>query len=129
MAAGITLVGTKALDVKDATGNKRTVHFDHAIDKPIYVKATITVNDNWNDDEGVDDVKTAIADYINHLTIGKTLFLTRLYPLVYSIDGIDEATIEIGVNSATLSGKDIVNEINEAVSCDEDNIEVNVNGL
>lgn len=128
-AAGITLVGSKTMDVLDATGNKRTVHFDHAIEKPIYAKVTLTVNENWNDDEGTDDVKAAIAEYINSLTIGKTLYLTRLYPLVYGVDGIDEATIEIGTNLATLSGKDIVNEINEAVSCDENNIEVDVNGL
>lgn len=129
MAAGITLVGSKALDVEDATGNKRTVHFDHAIDKPIYVHVTLTVNENWNDDEGAGDVKTAIADYINHLTIGKTLFLTRLYPLVYSVDGIDEAVITIGTNQAALGSNDIVNDINEAVSCDPDSIEVTVNGL
>lgn len=53
MAAGITLVGSKAMDVTDATGNPRTVHFDHAIDKPIYVKVTLKVNEGWNDDEGV----------------------------------------------------------------------------
>ena len=128
-AAGITLVGSKALDVQDATGNKRTVHFDHAIDKPIYVKVKVNVNENWNDDEGVDDIKTAVADYINHLIIGKTLFLTRLYPLVYGVNGIDEATIMIGTHQGTLGGNDIVNDINEAVSCDTNNIEVDVNGV
>lgn len=129
MAAGITLVGSKAMDVTDATGNPRTVHFDHAIDKPIYVKVTLKVNEGWNDDEGVDDVKAAIADYINHLIIGKTLFLTRLYPLVYSVDGVDEAIITIGTNKANLGSNDIVNDINQAVSCDESNIEVDVNGV
>lgn len=129
MAAGTTLVGSKAMDVTDATGNPRTVHFDHAIDKPIYVKVTLKVNEGWNDDEGVDDVKAAIADYINHLIIGKTLFLTRLYPLVYSVDGVDEAIITIGTNKANLGSNDIVNDINQAVSCDESNIEVDVNGV
>lgn len=128
-AAGITLVGSKTIDVQDATGNKRTVHFDHAIDKPIYVKVKVNVNENWNDDEGADDIKTAVADYINHLIIGKTLFLTRLYPLVYGVNGIDEATIMIGTHQGTLGGNDIVNDINEAVSCDTNNIEVNVNGV
>lgn len=128
-AAGITLVGSKAIDVQDATGNKRTVHFDHAIDKPIYVKVKVNVNENWNDDEGADDIKTAVADYINHLIIGKTLFLTRLYPLVYGVNGIDKATIMIGTHQDTLGGNDIVNDINEAVSCDESNIEVDVNGV
>lgn len=128
-AAGITLVGSKAIDVQDATGNKRTVHFDHAIDKPIYVKVKVNVNENWNDDEGADDIKTAVADYINHLIIGKTLFLTRLYPLVYGVNGIDEATIMIGTHQGTLGGNDIVNDINEAVSCDTNNIEVDVNGV
>lgn len=128
-AAGITLVGSKAIDVQDATGNKRTVHFDHAIDKPIYVKVKVNVNENWNDDEGADDIKTAVADYINHLIIGKTLFLTRLYPLVYGVNGIDEATIMIGTHQGTLGGDDIVNDINEAVSCDTNNIEVDINGV
>lgn len=128
-AAGITLVGSKAIDVQDATGNKRTVHFDHAIDKPIYVKVKVNVNENWNDDEGADDIKTAVADYINHLIIGKTLFLTRLYPLVYGVNGIDEATIMIGTHQGTLGGNDIVNDINEAVSCDTNNIEVDINGV
>ena len=128
-AAGITLVGSKAIDVQDATGNKRTVHFDHAIGKPIYVKVKVNVNENWNDDEGADDIKTAVADYINHLIIGKTLFLTRLYPLVYGVNGIDEATIMIGTHQGTLGGNDIVNDINEAVSCDTNNIEVDVNGV
>ena len=128
-AAGITLVGSKAIDVQDATGNKRTVHFDHAIDKPIYVKVKVNVNENWNDDEGADDIKTAVADYINHLIIGKTLFLTRLYPLVYGVNGIDEATIMIGTHQGTLGGNDIVNDINEAVSCDTNNIEVDINGI
>lgn len=129
MAAGITLVGSRAMDVMDATGNPRTVHFDHAIDKPVYVKVTLKVNEGWNDDEGADDVKAAIADYINHLIIGKTLFLTRLYPLVYSVDGVDEAIITIGTNKANLGSNDIVNDINQAVSCDESNIEVDVNGV
>lgn len=128
-AAGITLVGSKAIDVQDATGNKRTVHFDHAIDKPIYVKVKVNVNENWNDDEGADDIKTAVADYINHLIIGKTLFLTRLYPLVYGVNGIDEATIMIGTHQGTLGGNDIVNDINEAVGCDTNNIEVDINGV
>ena len=129
MASGITLVGSRAMDVMDATGNPRTVHFDHAIDKPVYVKVTLKVNEGWNDDEGADDVKAAVADYINHLIIGKTLFLTRLYPLVYSVDGVDEAVIEIGTNKGNMGGQNIVNEINEAVSCDTNNIEVDVNGV
>lgn len=128
-AAGITLVGSKAVDVQDATGNKRTVNFDHAVDKPIYVKVKLSVNENWNNDEGANDIKTAIADYINHLIIGDTLYLTRLYPLVYSISGVDEATITLGASQSALGSSDIVNDINQAVSCDESNIEVDVNGL
>lgn len=129
VAAGITLVGSNAVDVQDATGNHRTVNFDHAVDKPIYVKVQLSVNENWNGDEGADDIKTAIADYINHLIIGDTLYLTRLYPLVYSISGVDEATITLGASQSALGSSDIVNDINQAVSCDESNIEVDVNGL
>lgn len=124
MAAGITLVGSKALKVVDATGNKRTVHFDFAKDKPVYVHVKVTTNSNWNEDEGAEDIKGVIADYINHLIIGQTVFLTRLYPYVYDVDGVDEAVITIGTQKGVYGSNDIVNDIDEAVSCDEDNIEV-----
>lgn len=129
VAAGITLVGSKECKAKDATNNWQKIHFDYATDKPIYVRVDLRITDEWNYDSGADEVKETIADYINSLLIGSTVYLTKIYPAVYEIPGVGEARVQIGTSKDKLADNDIATQPYEAVSCDVDNIEVNINGL
>lgn len=129
VAAGITLVGSKECQAKDATNNWQKIHFDYAADKPIYVRVDLRITDEWNYDSGADEVKETIADYINSLLIGSTVYLTKIYPAVYEIPGVGEARVQIGTSKDKLADNDIATQPYEAVSCDVDNIEVNINGL
>lgn len=129
VAAGITLTGTKQITAKDSTGNPQVVHFDFAKDKPIYAKVQIRTTDEWNVDEGVDDVKYAITDYINSLLMGKTVYLTKIYPAIYQIPGVGEAKVQIGTDAKHLTDDDITTQPFEATSCNADNIEVVVDGV
>ncbi|RVU73465.1 baseplate J/gp47 family protein [Lactobacillus xujianguonis] len=129
IAAGITMVGRQELTVRDATGNPLKINFDFATEKPIYAKVTVSVNDAWNIDEGAENVKYAIAEYISGLEMGDPLYITRLYPAVYSIEGISDATIEVGLAPDQLAEKDIKQKDFEAPICSPDNVEVTVNGL
>lgn len=129
VAAGITLVGSKECQAKDATNNWQKIHFDYATDKPIYVRVDLRITDEWNYDSGADEVKETIADYINSLLIGSTVYLTKIYPAVYEIPGVGEARVQIGTSKDKLADNDIATQPYEAVSCDVDNIEVNINGL
>ena len=129
VAAGITMAGTKQITAQDNTGTPQTVSFDFAKDKPIYATVQIRTNEEWNADEGVQDVKQAIADYVNNLLMGQEVYLTKIYPSIYSIPGVGEAKVQIGTDSSHLYDKDIVTEPFEAVSCNTDNIQVNVDGI
>ena len=129
VAAGITMAGTKQITVPDNTGTPQTVSFDFAKDKPIYATVQIRTNEEWNADEGVQDVKQAISDYVNNLLMGQEVYLTKIYPSIYSIPGVGEAKVQIGTDPNHLYDKDIATEPFEAVSCNTDNIQVTINGV
>lgn len=129
IAAGITMVGGQELMVKDATGNPLKINFDFATEKQVYVKVEINVNDSWNIDQGADDIKNSVADYISDLEMGNALYITRLYGPVYAIDGVDDAVVQIGTEPDKLAESDIKQKDFEVVRCDPNNVEVVVNGL
>lgn len=128
LPAGCVLNGSQAVNATDMSGNEKTIKFDFATDKPIYVKVNIQTNDQWNADSGASQIKEQIAQAISNLNMGQKVFLTKMYPIVYNIDGVDEATISIGTSKSNLSSSNITVERFEAPSCDLQNIEVVVNG-
>lgn len=128
LAVGITLTGTTYCDAIDATGNQKRVYFDFATDRPISVQVKLKTNAQWNVDEGSDYVKETVVDFINQLEMGDTVYLTKLYPQIYAIPGIDDAKILIGKSKDTLSADDIVLDEFEAPSCKTDDVEVDLNG-
>lgn len=128
IAVGVTLTGTTYCDAIDATGNTKRVYFDFATDRPISVQVKLKTNAEWNVDEGEDYVKETVVDFINQLEMGDTVYLTKLYPQIYAIAGIDDAKILIGKSKDTLSADDIVLDEFEAPSCKTDDVEVDLNG-
>lgn len=128
LAVGITLTGTTYCDAIDATGNQKRVYFDFATDRPISVQVKLKTNAEWNVDEGSDYVKETVVDFINQLQMGDTVYLTKLYPQIYAIPGIDDAKILIGKSKDTLSADDIALDEFEAPSCKIDDVEVDLNG-
>ena len=129
VAAGITLTGTKAITAKDKTGNPQAIHFDYAKDKPVYAQVQIRTNDEWNVDDGVNDVKETIIDYISTLLMGETVHLTKIYPSIYDVPGVGVAKIKIGTDKAQMADEDITSKPFESFSCQPENIEVVVDGV
>lgn len=125
---GITLVGSKSATVKDATGNDRVEYFDYAPEKQIFANVKIRTTDEWNVDQGAENIKVAIADYINDLKMGDTVYLTRIYPAIYKVAGVGEATVQIGTAIDKMDSKDITTLPFEVAVCDTENIEVSVDG-
>lgn len=128
IAVGVTLTGTTYCDAIDATGNTKRVYFDFATDRSISVQVKLKTNAEWNVDEGKGYVKETVVDFINQLEMGDTVYLTKLYPQIYAIAGIDDAKILIGKSKDTLSADDIVLDEFEAPSCKTDDVEVDLNG-
>lgn len=128
IAVGVTLTGSVECDAVDAAGNTKQVYFDYATDRPVFVNVKIKTNAQWNVDEGSDYVKETVVDFINQLEMGDTVYLTKLYPQIYAIPGIDDAKITLGTDKAILSDNDITLDEFEAPSCTTDNVEVDLNG-
>lgn len=127
-AAGTTLTGTKAIKIVDETGNSDVMRFDSASEKPIFVKVKIQTTNGWNTDDGSNNVKNSIVDSINALDMGQTVYLTKLYPIVYQIPGIQEAEIVLGTSKDNLGSADIATERFEVPVCSLANVEVVLNG-
>lgn len=127
IAVGVTLTGTVECDAVDTAGNTKQVYFDYATDRPIFVNVKLKTNNEWNVDEGSDYVKETVVDFINQLEMGDTVYLTKLYPQIYAIPGIDDAKITLGTDKAALSDNDITLDKFEAPSCTTDNVEVDIN--
>lgn len=128
IAVGVTLTGSVECDAVDAAGNTKQVYFDYATDRPVFVNIKIKTNAQWNVDEGSDYVKETVVDFINQLEMGDTVYLTKLYPQIYAIPGIDDAKITLGTDKAALSDNDITLDKFEAPSCKTDDVEVDLNG-
>lgn len=127
IAVGITLAGSVKCDAVDVAGNTKQVYFDYATDRPIFVNVKIKTNAEWNVDEGSNYVKDTIVEFINKLKMGDTVYLTKLYPQIYAISGVDDAKITLGKDHASLSNNDITLDKFEAPSCATDNVEVDIN--
>lgn len=128
IAVGVTLTGSVECDAVDAAGNTKQVYFDYATDRPVFVNVKIKTNAEWNVDEGSDYVKETVVNFVNSLQMGDTVYLTKLYPEIYAIAGIDDAKITLGTDKTALSDNDIVLDKFEAPSCTTDNVEVDING-
>lgn len=128
VAAGVTLTGSKTVNVTDDTGNVKAIRFDSAAEKLIHVKVNLKTNDLWNTDSGIHDIKSDIVNSINMLEMGQAVYLTKLYPDVYNKNGVEEAKILIGTSKDSLSNEDVLTEQFEVPVCNSDNVEVIVNG-
>lgn len=128
-AIGITLTGKQHIEVADKTGEKKTVNFDFAEDKPIYVHVEVETNGAYNSENGSNLIKASVAQYINSLEMGQTIHITKMYKSIYSIQGIENATVTIGTAKEAVSSTDIKLDKFEAPSCDIDNVEVTTDGV
>lgn len=95
IAVGVKLTGSRIISYTDEDGLQRSVPFDYAKERDIFVNVEIKTDSDFNEDSGKDEIMQNIQDYINSLQMGDSIILTKLYPCVYDIDGIYEASISI----------------------------------
>lgn len=79
-----------------------------------------------------EDIKQAIADYVNQLDIGDRITLNKIYIPAGLFGNLDSMKYEIDLikiiaNSSSLGG-DFTLGFNEVAYCDTDNIEINISG-
>ena len=129
---GVATFGSTSVTVPDAWQNPHTISFSRSSPVPVFVAITLKVFQGYTTQVG-NDIKKAIADYVNSLDIGDDLLLSRVYsPANLGVVSGGESryydinSLQIGRSAATVAPANIVTAFNEAVTCSVDNITVTV---
>lgn len=129
---GVATYGTTTIVVPDAWGNPHPTSFSRPVNVPIYVAITIRVFAGYTSLIG-DQIKAAIADYINSLKIGDDVLVSRVYsPANLGVVSggnsryYDITSLQIGKSSGSVAAANIDIGYAEAASCLTANIALTV---
>ncbi|MDI6537156.1 baseplate J/gp47 family protein [Pantoea ananatis] len=129
---GVSTFGSTSVVVPDFWGNPHTIYFSRPSPVPVFVAITLKVFSGYTTQVG-NDIKTAIAAYINSLSIGDDVLLSRVYsPANLGVMSGGESryydinSLQIGRTVAGVAAANIVTAYNEAVTCSVDNIAITV---
>lgn len=129
---GVATYGTTTIVVPDAWGNPHPTSFSRPVNVPIYVAITIHVFAGYTSLIG-DQIKAAIAEYINSLKIGDDVLLSRVYsPANLGVMSggnsryYDITSLQIGKSAGSVAATNIDIGYAEAASCSTANIVLTV---
>lgn len=105
---GIESSGTTTVIVRDSQNLEREVKFSRATAVPVYVNVVVKKTDNNFPDDGVEQIRAAVVNYINTRdTFGEDVIYTRLFTPVNSIPGHQVDVLEIGTSPASLAAANL----------------------
>lgn len=129
---GVSTYGSTSVSVPDKYDNPHVISFSRPTDVPIYVAITLKVFTGYTTQIG-EQIKQAIADYINSLTIGDDVLLSRIYSPANLgvVNGgnskyYDINALTIGKSAGSQAAANIVIAFNESASCSTANIALTV---
>ncbi|EOV2605485.1 baseplate J/gp47 family protein [Klebsiella pneumoniae] len=129
---GVSTYGTTAVVVTDKYGNPYTIRFSRPVDVPVFVSITLRALTGYTSDVG-DEMKAAVASYINSLAIGDSVLLSRVYsPANLGVVSggnaryYDIMELLIGRSADSVAAANLTVLYDEAVSCSVENIEITV---
>ncbi|HBW7280159.1 TPA: hypothetical protein MFN02_002341 [Klebsiella pneumoniae] len=125
---GVSTYGTTSVIVTDKYGNPYTIRFSRPIDVPVYVSITLKALTGYSSEVG-DEIKAAVASYINSLAIGDSVLLSRVYsPANLGVVSggnaryYDIMELLIGRSADDVAAANVVLAYDESASCSVDNI-------
>lgn len=127
---GTGTFGTTSQVVTDLYGVSRVIRFYRPTEDTAHVKINLTALAGYNTSIG-QAIQQAVADYINSLAIGGTIYLWRLaVPANLGGDSrsltFDINSILIGLNAGTPAAADIALPFNHVAMCDPADVELTV---
>ena len=126
--AGTRTYGTTAVDIIDAYGITNTIRFFRPTMITIEVEVSILARPGYLSTTA-DKIKQAVADYINGLTIGDDIYISKLYVpanLGNSAEGGTFAVVQVRARRAggSYGTANITLAFNELAQCDPANVTV-----
>lgn len=129
---GVATYGNTSILVSDKYGNPHTIKFSRPSDVPVYIAITIKAFTGYTTQIGA-DIKSAIVSYINSLTIGDDVLLSRIYsPANLGVVSggssryYDITSLMIGKSPSGVAASNIITGYNESASCKPENISITV---
>ncbi|HIB5012355.1 baseplate J/gp47 family protein [Klebsiella quasipneumoniae] len=129
---GVSTFGMTAVVVTDRYGNPYTIRFSRPVDVQVFVSITLRALTGYTSDVG-DEMKAAVASYINSLAIGDSVLLSRVYsPANLGVVSggnaryYDIMELLIGRSADSVAAANLTVLYDEAVSCSVENIEITV---
>ncbi|HEL9837076.1 baseplate J/gp47 family protein [Klebsiella pneumoniae] len=129
---GVSTFGMTAVVITDRYGNPYTIRFSRPVDVPVFVSITLRALTGYTSDVG-DEMKAAVASYINSLAIGDSVLLSRVYsPANLGVVSggnaryYDIMELLIGRSADSVAAANLTVLYDEAVSCSVENIEITV---
>lgn len=129
---GTATYGTTSVTVLDTYGNPHVISFSRSTDVPIYGHITLKAFTGYTSQIGV-QIQQAVADYINGLTIGDDVLLSRIYsPANLGVVSggnaryYDITELLIGKSSGSVSASNIDIAYDASASCSTANISITV---
>ncbi|MGA9606991.1 MAG: baseplate J/gp47 family protein [Rouxiella badensis] len=129
---GVSTYGTTAIVVADKYGNPHPINFSRPVDVPIYIAITLQAFTGYTSQVG-DDIKTAVAAYINSLAIGDSVLLSRVYSPANlgvvsggSAKYYDILELAIGTSAEGVAAANVTIAYDHSASCSTDNIALTV---
>ena len=130
---GIQSVGTLTTTINDVAGNPHTIKFSRPTMKQVYVKATLTVSENFGT---TDEVKTAIIKYIGGLDsdqayyyglkMHETCIYTKLLHEIMNVGEIVDVDLKVSTDGKTWVTTNITANTNEVLEVSHTNVTVTV---
>lgn len=128
----VAIFGSTTVIVSDKYDNPHAISFSRSTDVPIYISITLKVFTGYKTQIG-EQIKQAIADYINGLTIGDDVLLSRIYSPANLgvVSGSnskyhDINALAIGKSVGLVGASNVIIALNESASCNKANIALTV---
>lgn len=129
---GTTPYGSTIISVPDKYGSPHQVGFSRPVDVPIFVSITIEPLTGYTSQVG-NEIKAAVASYINSLAIGANVVISRVYsPANLGVVSggnsryYDITELLIGTSADTVAAANVVIAFDHSASCSIDNIHLEV---
>lgn len=129
---GTATYGTTSVTVPDTYGNPHVIRFSRSTNVPIFGQITLKAFTGYTSQIGV-QIQQAVADYINGLTIGDDVLLSRIYsPANLGVVSggnaryYDIQELLIGKSAGSVAAANIIIAYNESASCKPENIVLTV---
>ena len=123
---GIKPLGEVEVIALDRAGGEHLMRFSRAIEKKISLQATIKKTTSFPED-GIEQIKTNIANLINGLSNGDDVILSKLYSAIHAVDGVEEvANLQMKAGAGAFAASNIICLPAEFARIQKENIDLTV---